>query len=499
MTRSGLQWLGLVAGPTLAMATFLLLPDTYQMADGTVTELSGAAHAVAATGVWMAVWWLTEAVHLSVTALLPIVLLPLTGAATMEESTAPYAHPLIFLFLGGFLLALSLQRWELDRRIALLTLRVVGDRPRNIVAGLMLTTAVMSMWVSNTATVAMMLPIALSVAALVGRVRGQDSAGEAQARFAVALLLAIAYGASIGGAGTIIGTPPNLFVASFIRDRFGYDIAFVQWMLLAMPMVAVFLPLGWLLLTRVLFVVPAGRLPGGRQLAREQYRELGPPSRGQWATFVVFTVTALAWITRPLLVELAVMGTRPLAGLTDTGIAVTAGLALFVIPVRPRERTFVLDWDTARELPWGILLLFGGGLSLATAIDETGVSAFLGHQAAAIGPLPALLLVAAVAAGVIFLTELTSNTATTAALVPILAGIAPGFGVDPMLLIVPVALAASAAFMMPVATPPNAIVFASGHVTMPQMIRAGFWMNLISIVLVTATAMVLVPLVLPAP
>jgi solute carrier family 13 (sodium-dependent dicarboxylate transporter), member 2/3/5 len=475
---------------------YQVLPEAYQTADGTVAPLPPAARATAAVGVWMATWWLTEAVHVSVTALLPIVLLPLLGARTIEDATAPYAHPLIFLFLGGFLLALSMQHWELDRRVALVTLRLVGDRPRNIVGGMMVATALMSMWVSNTATVAMMLPIALSVTALIDRMQNPEGSGEAPVAFPVALLLGIAYGASIGGTGTIIGTPPNLFVASFIRERFGLDIAFVQWMLLAMPMVILFLPLGWLLLTRVLYPVPAGRLPGGRALVEDEYRALGTASRGEWATLGVFTATALAWVTRPLLVQLEVAGTQPLRGLTDTGIAVAAGVALFVIPVRPSERTFVMNWDTARQLPWGILLLFGGGLSLAAAIDETGVSAFLGHQAAVVGPLPILLLVGLVATGVIFLTELTSNTATTAALVPILAAIAPSLGVDPFQVIVSVALAASAAFMMPVATPPNAIVFGSGHITMPQMIRAGFWMNLISIALVTATVVLLVPVVL---
>jgi solute carrier family 13 (sodium-dependent dicarboxylate transporter), member 2/3/5 len=490
------QWAGLLLGPVAAAIVLLVLPEAYRAADGTTTPLTPAAQVTAATAAWMAVWWLTEAVHVSVTALLPIAVLPILGARTVEEATAPYAHPLIFLFLGGFLLALSMQKWGLDRRIALLTLRVVGDRPRWIVAGMMLATAVMSMWVSNTATVAMMLPIALSVVALVDRVRGAWGDEGAQARFAVALLLGIAYGASIGGTGTIIGTPPNLFVVSFIRERFGHDISFVQWMMLAMPLVAVFLPVGWLLLTRVLYPVPAGRLPGGAAAARQQYRALGPAGRGEWATFAVFVVTAVAWITRPLLVDLELLGVRPLAGLTDTGIAVVAGLALFVIPVRPRERVFVMDWDTARGLPWGILLLFGGGLSLAAAIDESGVSAYLGHQAAMVGVVPTLLLVVGVTAAVVMLTELTSNTATTAALVPILAAVAPSLGVHPYVLIVPVALAASAAFMMPVATPPNAIVFGSGQVTMPQMMRAGLAMNLISIALVTATAVLLVPLVL---
>jgi solute carrier family 13 (sodium-dependent dicarboxylate transporter), member 2/3/5 len=498
LSRSTVKWFGLVAGPLLALLTYLLLPETYATADGTA-QLSAAGRSTAAVGVWMAVWWLTEAVDVPVTALLALVLLPLTQATTIAQASAPYAHPLVFLFLGGFLLALSMQRWGLDERIALMTLRLVGDRPRNIVGGFMLATALMSMWVSNTATVAMMLPIALSVAALVRRVRRGASSDDAEGkRFAVALLLGIAYAASIGGLGTIIGTPPNLFVASFIADHFGREIAFVEWMLLAMPLVAVFLPLGWWLLTRVLYPVSGDRLPDASRLTRERFDELGPVKAGEWASFIAFCLAAFLWVFRPLLEGIEVGGRQPLAGLSDTGIAVAAGLVLFVVPVDVRERVFAMDWETARRLPWGILILFGGGLSLAAAVQANGVSEFLGHQASRAGTLPTLLVVASVATVVIFLTELTSNTATTAALVPVLAAVAPGIGVDAYLLIVPVALAASAAFMMPVATPPNAIVFGSGQLSIPQMARAGIWMNLLSIVLVTATAMLLVPVVLGA-
>jgi solute carrier family 13 (sodium-dependent dicarboxylate transporter), member 2/3/5 len=483
LSRRSLQWAGLAAGPIAAWLVYVSLPTD---------ELTDAGRATAAVAAWMAVWWLTEAVEIPVTALLPVLLFPLVGATTIREATAPYANELIFLFLGGFVLALSMQRWGLDERIALITLRLVGDRPRNIIGGFMLATAVMSMWVSNTATVAMMVPIALSVADLIDRI---DPDSDAHGSLTVPLLLGVAYSASIGGMGTIIGTPPNLFVASFITERFGVEVTFLDWMLLAMPLVVVFLPLGWWLLTRWLHRTSNRRIPGAATHVRERLHGLGRPHAGEIITVAVFSVTALAWITRPLLTELELFGFRPLAGITDTGIAVAAAIALFVIPAEPRTRVFTMDWETARRIPWGILLLFGGGLSLAAALDANGVAAYLGSQAEGLAGLPTVVVVFAVATVVVWMTELTSNTATTATLAPIMAGIAVGIGIDPILLVVPVALAASAAFMMPVATPPNAIVFGSGRIEMPDMIRAGIWMNLVSMVLVTVTVMVMAPLV----
>lgn len=493
LSRATVQWAGLIVGPLVACAVHFLLPEAYVNAPGEHVEVSAAGRATAAIGVWMAIWWLTEAIHVSGTALLPIVLLPLLGATSIEEATRPYANPLIFLFMGGFLLSLSMQRWNLHRRIALLTLRMVGTEPRRMIGGFMLVTAVLSMWVSNTATAVMMLPIALSVIDLVlARKTGRSltETGELPAgtgrNFALCLMLGIAYAASIGGVGTIIGTPPNLFLVSYLRETMGVEISFARWLTIGLPLVVVFLPLAWWSLTRVLYPVRLDRIEGGRRLTRDAYAALGPVGRGEWATFGVFMVAAIGWISRPLLTEIRVGDVAPLAGLTDAGIAMLAGLALFVVPVDWRHRQFAMDWDAARELPWGILILFGGGLSLASAIEANGVGALLGAQVAGLGGLPDVVLVALVAVLVIFLTELTSNTATTATLVPILAGLAPGLGVHPYLLIFPVALGASCAFMMPVATPPNAIVFGSGYVTIPQMIRAGFWLNLASVALVTA-------------
>jgi sodium-dependent dicarboxylate transporter 2/3/5 len=397
--------------------------------------------------------------------------------------------------MGGFLLALAMERWGLHRRIALLTITAVGTRPTTLIAGFMLATAMLSMWVSNTATAVMMLPIAASVIALV-----EERTEREQPAFALCTLLGIAYAASIGGVGTPIGTPPNTILLGFLRTRFELDISFATWLGVGLPIVAVFLPLAWIVLTRFVYPVKLREIPGGRSLIREQLHKLGPMSRAEWSVLVVFIVTVSAWIFRSPLTTLLTddAGVSPLDGVTDTVIAIAAGVALFVIPVSLRRGEFLLDWETARKLPWGVLLLFGGGLSLAAAVKSSGLDAFIGAQVAGLGGLPTVLLIAAVAAVVIFLTELTSNTATATIFVTLLAGVAIGIGVDPLLLCVPAAIGASCAFMMPVATPPNAIIFASGKLTIPQMARAGLVLNILSVVIVTVAAYTVVVWVLGA-
>jgi len=484
--REHSQWIGLALGPVAAAAVFAVLPDAYLDASGTSVPLAVGARATAAIAVWMAIWWMTEAIPLYATALLPLALFPVAGAASMRDAASPYAHELIFLFMGGFILALSMQRWGLDRRISLLALHVVGSRPPAVVAGFMAVTAGMSMWVSNTATAVMMLPIAMGVIELVeGRGPGAASPDAETSAFPTCLLLGIAYAASIGGVGTIVGTPPNLFLVSFAKSNLGIEISFARWMAIGLPLVGLFLPATWLLLTRLLF--PLGREPieGGRRHIAGLLRELGPVKRGEWISLVVFGATALTWISRPWLVELSFGGLRPFAGLTDPGVAILAALALFVIPVDARQRIFAMDWETATRLPWGLLILFGGGLSLAAAIRVNGLGEYLGSSFAFLGSVPLLFVVAAVVTLIIFLTELTSNTATTATFVPILASLAPVFDTQPLLLIVPAAVAASCAFMLPVATPPNAVVFGSGRIRLPDMCRAGIWLNLIGIFLIT--------------
>ncbi len=490
--RRRIRGWGLYAGPALAALTGLLLPDSHPGVDGEIVAFGRPGRATAAVAIWMAVWWLTEAIPIYATALLPLVLLPLLGAGPVQETASSYANELIFLFMGGFLIALSMERWGLHRRIALLALRVVGDRPGNVVGGFMLVTALLSMWVSNTATTIMMLPVATSVIALVRRQIGGDA--DAARPFAVCLLLGIAYAASIGGIATPIGTPPNLFMLSYVRTELDREISFVRWMGVGLPLVAVFLPATWLLLTRRLYPVRLERIAGARRLVRESLAELGPMSRAERITACVFLGAAGLWLTRPWLAGLQLAGVTPLAGLSDAGIAMLAALVLFVVRAE-RGGPAALDWDVAVRLPWGVLILFGGGLSLGNAIRENGVGELLGGQVASFAGVPHVVVLIGVIAGIVFLTELTSNTATTATLVPILAALAPGLGLDPLLLVVPAAIAASCAFMLPVATPPNAIVFGSGLVGMAEMSRAGFWLNWIGVGVVGAlTYLVAMPL-----
>ncbi len=488
--RGTIQWFGFLLAPVLALFAYLAVPESYLNQDGTTVLISHEARVTAAVGVWMAAWWLTEAIPISATALVPLVLLPLLGAAPIKKVATSYGHELIFLFMGGFFLSKAMERWGLHRRIALLTLRFFGRGQRMMIAGFMIVTAVLSMWVSNTATAIMMLPIALSVVALLEEKEGASD------QFAPALMLGIAYAASIGGVATLIGSPPNLFLAGYIRERLGTEISFAKWFMVGFPLSCVFLPLCWWLLTHWFYKVSANPPAGGRALIDKAYRELGAVNRGSIITMIVFAATAAMWLTRPLLTKLSFAGGQPLAGLTDAGIAVLAGLLLFSLPVDAKKRVFVLDWETAVTLPWGILILFGGGLALAGAIQASGLGAFLGSLVTHWQNLPTLLLIALVATMVIFLTELTSNTATSATLVPILTAIAIGMSLDPYQLVFPATLAASMAFMMPVATPPNAIVFGSGKITIPEMARVGIWLNGVGIILITLITWLWIPLVM---
>lgn len=466
-------WIGRGLGPVLAVVVYFLLPS----------GIGHQARGVAAVGVLMAVWWVCEALPLAATALLPIALFPLVGAADIEESTAPYASDIVFLFMGGFMLALAMQRWGLHRRIALRTVLAVGTRPSRVVGGFMLATGFLSMWVSNTTTTVVMLPIGLSVLTLVfDRVPSGSGGGEQSdtSKFATCLMLAIAYAASIGSLATLIGTPPNLFMAGFLSETYGVDIGFGQWMLFGLPVAVVLMGAAWLLLTKVLYPTTMSDIPGGRELFRGELDKLGPMNRGERVVGIVFVCTALMWILREPLTQVV----PALSSLDDTGIAIIAALVLFAIPVDARRGVFTLDWTSAAKLPWGVLLLFGGGLSLASAIDSSGLDDFIGGSVGALGGVPTFVLVLIAVVAVIMLTELTSNTATTATFLPILAGAALGLDLGVMLLAVPAAVAATCAFMMPVATPPNAIVFGSGYVSIPQMVKAGWWLNLVAIVLI---------------
>jgi solute carrier family 13 (sodium-dependent dicarboxylate transporter), member 2/3/5 len=464
------MWLGRFLGPLVAVGVYHVLPGA---------ELSAAGRMTAAVGALMAVWWMTEALPLPMTSLLPVVLFPLLGVAEIPEATRPYANEIIFLFGGGFVIARAVERWGLHRRIALRTVLLVGTRPRQLIGGFMVATGFLSMWVSNTATAVMMLPIGVSILALVAanvdHEEGSELTSPEWAPFGTALMLAIAYSASIGSVATIIGTPPNGILAGYLAQR-GTPIGFGQWMLLGLPLAIVFMAVAWWLLTRVLFRIEPEELPGGRATIRDELTRLGPANRGERITLVVFVVVAVLWVARQWLETLPGLG-----GLSDASIAIGGAIALFLLPVDLRRGVMVLDWEWAKEIPWGILLLFGGGLTLASAIDENGVAAYVGAAVGGLEGLALPLVVLAVSLTVVFLTEITSNTATAATFIPILGGAAIGLGFDRLALVLPATIVATFAFMLPVATPPNAIVFGSGRISVGQMARAGVLLNLMGV------------------
>ena len=467
---SGPGRFGLWLGPALLLATLILPPPA---------GMNDAAWSCVGMALLMATWWSTEAIPIPVTSLLPMVLVPALGLGTMGEATGSYANPIIYLFLGGFLLGIAMQRWNLHRRLALHVLKLVGSEPRRQIAGFMIATGFLSMWVSNTATAIMMLPIGMSVISLLG-----DSDPDELKRYATALLLAIAYSASIGGVATLIGTPPNALLAGYLAEDRGIDIGFAQWMAVGLPISIAMMVAAWWWLTRRGFRLESGE--GSAGMVADQLASLGPMSAAEKRVAAVFTLAAVTWVVRPLLNDLG------LTWLSDTGIAIAAGLALFLVPSGRGDGERLMIWEEAQKLPWGILLLFGGGLALAGTITRTGLAEWIAEQLSIFGTFPLLAMIAVVVLVIIFLTEVTSNTATAAAFLPLLGALALSLDISPLLITVPAAIAASCAFMMPVATPPNAIVFATGHMKIQSMIRAGFALNLISTVLVTLMAYFLV-------
>ncbi|MFD6950294.1 anion transporter [Nocardiopsis sp. TSRI0078] len=475
--------IGLVAGPLVGLLIYFLMPDMpLPLGEGEEGDpvLAANGRAVAGITAFIAIWWATEAIPIPATSLLPLVLFPVMVQGTSVDDVAPsYGSDTIFLFMGGFMLALAMQRWNLHKRIALTIVSKVGSNTAGLVGGFMIATAFISMWVSNTATAVMMLPVGLSVVALITQFRD----GRTDANFATALMLGIAYSASIGSVATLIGTPPNVLMVAYLADNHDIHIGFGQWMAAGVPLAAVFLFIAWFVLVRV-FRPETRKVEGAQDLIRGELAEMGPMSRAEKMVLAVFASAALSWIFVPVLADVeAVASAAPwLGSFGDAVIAMTAAIALFLIPADRGTR--LLDWETAVQLPWGVLLLFGGGLAISSQFTASGLSTWIGGQVSALAGVPLWVVILAVAALVLGLTELTSNTATAATFLPILGGVAVGMDVDVMVLVIPAVLAASMAFMLPVATPPNAIVFGTGHVRIGQMMRGGLWLNLVAIALI---------------
>lgn len=453
----------------------------------TPESLSYEAHKTAAMFLLMGVWWATEAVPVPVTALVPLAAFPILGIVDIQAAANPYANKTIYLFFGGFLLATAIQKWDLHKRIALFVLENVGSNGASLVLGFMLTAAVISMWVMNTATTIMLLPIGLAVITVVKEtVKGLNE--EETENFQLSLLLGIAYGATIGGMSTLIGTGPNGMLAAFMSDNYNLDISFVDWMKVGVPLSAVMLPSSWLILTRVIYPVNFETSQETSNLLATMKEELGSFEGPEVKVFIVFVATALAWMFRTVLDDVP-----GLAGLSDAGIAMISALFLFLLPSGHEEKKGpLLEWQDAQEnVPWGLLVLFGGGLSLANAVQSTGLAIWIGNLIPS--GISIVLIVILVVTLIIFLTELTSNMATTATFLPVVAALAVQSEFDPILVTAAVALAASCAFMLPVATPPNAIVFGSGLIKVPQMAKAGFLLNVLGIIVVSLVAAVSVP------
>lgn len=471
--------IGALLGPALALLMLLVGPPESLPAPGW--------HTLALLA-WMVVWWVTEPVPIAATSLLPMVWLPLLGIVPMADATGAYADPIVFLFIGGFIIAVAIEHWRLHERIALAMIAAVGTRPVALVGSFALAACALSMWISNTATTMMLVPMALGVAQAIAHSSGHDR--EQAAPLTAALVLMVAYGASIGGIGTPVGSPTNLVAMGYLRKE-GLDLGFAQWMIIALPLMVVMLLACWWLLSRPLRGQTAN--PEVARMLAERRRALGPISTPERRVLVVFTLVALAWMFAPLLKKI-----DGLSGLNDTVIAIGGALVLFAIPsgdvTRPSRR--LLDWTTAERIPWGVALLFGGGLSVAAAMEAHGVSGWLGDALSGMRTLPPILVLLLLAALTVFASEFMSNVATLAAFLPVVGAVSVATGLPPLVLVFCASMSASLAFMMPAGTAPNAIAYGTGAVKMRQMIRVGLWLNLFGIVAITIAGEWLAPVVL---
>ncbi|MDN5203015.1 DASS family sodium-coupled anion symporter [Fulvivirgaceae bacterium BMA10] len=472
--------IGLVLGPVLFVLVNLF----------PVPELIGEiGWKVIGIAVWMVAWWVTEALPLPVTAILPMILFPLVGVFDIRTATSAYSNPIIFLFMGGFIIALALEKWNLHKRIALNLIRLTGTHPNGIILGFMLATAFLSMWISNTATTVMMLPIATSVTSLLMKESENNASG--YRNFALCLMLGIAYSANIGGAITIIGTPPNVVSIGYMREMLEVEMDFSRWLIVGLPVGACLIAICYLVLTKLMYPSRLGNFESSENLINNKIKDLGDISKAEKLVACVFILTALCWILRQPINNL--IGENIL---NDTIIAMAGGVLLFIIPVDIKKSEFLLDWESMKKLPWGILILFGGGICLAKGMETSGLVQLIGDIIAAQGHIGLGVLILILSCIMLFMTEIMSNVALATIFIPLVIGIAQGFGYDPIWVAIPVTMAASYAFMMPISTPPNAIVFSSGLIRINQMVRAGFLLNIISILILLLAAFTLVKWIL---
>ncbi len=484
--------IGLWLGPAAALVLWGM-----QAAGGYLDPENPQLNAMAGAFAWMAIWWLTEAIPLAATSLLPLVLFPLLEIQPVKQVAAAYGDHNIFLFLGGFLIALAIEQAGLHKRLALTIVYVMGDNPARLLLGFMLATGLMSMWISNTATTLLMLPIATSILAVADLKLITESSRK---NLGIGLMLGIAYAASIGGVATLVGTPPNIAFASFYRDNFPNEpnVSFLAWMLMALPFSAVFLLIAWAILGYILFPVSSKESLGGRAVILDELHKLGPISPAEWRVGAVFLTTAMLWILREPVEGwgwgMAFVDANGKQFVSDATTAIAMAVLCFLIPNGKKDQPHepLLNWDATVKVPWGVLLLFGGGTALAKAVNASKFDLFLGaHMANIMSDMSHSAMVVVTATGMIWLTEFTSNLASVQTFNPVLGSASQELGVPPLLLLVPATLAASCAFMMPVATPPNAIVYGSGRVPIGKMVKAGIVLNIISIVLVSTTVLVL--------
>ena len=468
---------GLLLGPTF----FILLQFL------TLEGLSSQAITVIALAVWMVTWWITEAVSISVTALLPLVIFPLFDIMSMNEVGANYGSSIVFLFFGGFVLALALEKVNLHKRIALSIIHKTGTTPNRVILGFMLATAFMSMWISNTASTVVMLPIALSVIQLL--VQSDGVFTKEERHFSLSVMLGIAFSANAGGIATVIGTPPNSVLIGLLENEYNMEISFLKWMIIGLPFSATMIGIIYFVLTRWMFPNKGIEFASSNALIAQKLADLGPTNPQEKHVLRIFAVTVFLWVFRTLINSFF-----PSQGLSDTMISVGCAIALFSIPHQFKQGVFILKWEDTSRLAWGILILFGGGLALAKGMSTTGIVSLI-TDGIANANLNVLLTVSLLILLMLFMTELMSNVALVAVLAPVVAGIAIGLEIPLLYLLIPVTMASSCAFMLPMATPPNAIVFASGYVKVAQMARVGIFINLIAVVLLILMYRFVIPLV----